>query len=91
VSRKIDHPDHANTWQPRKDRIDRPETADKDRGRAIVRIDADLCEDTGVCAMVCPEDVLMFRQGHPLVVKPTACTECWICVENCVSGAIAIG
>ena len=91
MSRRIDHPDTANAWPSRKDRIDRPETADKDKGRAIVRIDADACEDTGVCAMVCPEGVFVLRQGHAHVVKPTACTECWICVENCVSGAIAIG
>ena len=91
MSRRIDDPDTANSWHPRRDRIDRPETANKEQGRSIVRIDADACEDTGVCAMVCPENVLAFRQGHSHVVKPTACTECWICVENCASGAIAIG
>jgi len=51
----------------------------------------DFCEATGVCAEVCPEDVLEAVGGSPRVVKAEACTECWICVENCVSGAIEIG
>jgi NAD-dependent dihydropyrimidine dehydrogenase PreA subunit len=77
---------------PQFDKIDRQENA-KDRGerRPLVRIDYDICEDTGVCAQVCPEDVLEFADGHSHVVKPEACTECWICVENCISGAIEIG
>lgn len=55
-----------------------------------ITIDRDSCEATGVCAMVCPEDVIEFRESKPLVVKPMACTHCWICVESCVSGAIDI-
>lgn len=92
-NKKIDRPDRAHTWQPRPDKIDRGENpADKGWAqRAIVRIDYDLCEDTGVCSMVCPEDVFEFKNGHPQVVKANACTECWICVENCVSAAIEIG
>jgi NAD-dependent dihydropyrimidine dehydrogenase PreA subunit len=57
----------------------------------LVRITYDLCEETGVCAEVCPESVLESRGGHTTVVNPEACTECWICVENCVSGAIEVG
>lgn len=55
-----------------------------------VSIDTDACEASGTCAMVCPEDVLEFRDGMPVVVKNAACTNCWICVENCCSGAITV-
>ena len=82
----------GDTSLPQLDKIQTQESAgDRQRARSVVRIDAHLCEDTGVCAQVCPEDVLEFRDGHTSIVDPQACTECWICVENCVSSAIDIG
>jgi len=77
---------------PELDKIDRQETPGerrKEQGGPI-KIDLDLCEATGVCAAVCPEDVLEHSNGVTRVVKPDACTECWICVENCISSAIEI-
>lgn len=56
-----------------------------------VVIDRDLCENTGCCEMVCPEDVFERVHGNTSVAKPEACTGCWICVDNCVAGAIDIG
>ena len=56
----------------------------------VVTIDYDLCEATGVCAEVCPEDVLEHDNGRTNVINAAACTRCWICVDNCVSGAIEI-
>jgi MinD superfamily P-loop ATPase len=93
-NKKIERADSANTYQSRPDKIDRGESpADKRWAalRSVVRIDYDVCDTSGVCAMVCPEEVLEFKEGHTHIVKPAACTECWICVENCVSGAIEIG
>lgn len=55
-----------------------------------VRIDYDLCESTGCCAMVCPEDVFERTDGKTTVVDAAACTNCWICVDNCVASAIEI-
>lgn len=55
-----------------------------------VKIDHDLCESTGCCSMVCPEDVFVFENGRTAVVNAPACTACWICVDNCVAGAIEI-
>ena len=75
----------------RLDKIDRQDSAkDRGEGRSVIRIDYDLCDDTGACASVCPEDVIEYHNGHAHVVKGHACTECWICVENCPSGAIDI-
>jgi MinD superfamily P-loop ATPase len=78
---------------PEVDKIDRQENANDKAAakRPIVRIDYDLCDETGACAQVCPEDVFESRDSQVQVLKPDACTECWICVENCVSGAIDIG
>lgn len=73
------------------DRIDTQEQAGGQPQRnTIIRIDYDLCEATGVCAVVCPEEVIEHVNGHSSVVKAQACTECWICVENCTSGAVEI-
>lgn len=73
------------------DKIDRQEKASEKVQRAVVRIDSDLCENTGVCVEICPESVLEAGGTHSTVARPEACTECWICVENCTSGAIEIG
>jgi ferredoxin len=75
---------------PETDKIERQDMPDsrREEQRIPVKIDPDLCDATGVCAEVCPEDVLEHANGVTLVVKPDACTECWICVENCISGAI---
>ncbi len=55
-----------------------------------VTIDQDLCEATGCCASVCPEDVLAHENGTTSVVDAARCTECWICVDNCIAGAITV-
>jgi MinD superfamily P-loop ATPase len=76
---------------PGLERIDTQETANERQQKgAVIRIDYDLCDETGACAMVCPEDVIAKEHSYPTVVDPRACTECWICVENCPSGAIEI-
>ena len=84
-------PPSVDVWAPARDKIDRNDTPANRGNQTVVRIDYDVCEETGVCAMVCPEDVLAVRRGHTQVMKAHACTECYICVENCVSGAIEIG
>jgi Pyruvate/2-oxoacid:ferredoxin oxidoreductase delta subunit len=57
---------------------------------AKITIDQKTCEKTGVCATICPEDVLVHEDERTEVVDPNACTYCWLCVENCASGAIEL-
>ena len=53
-----------------------------------ISIDSDLCEGSGVCVAVCPENVFEQADGRTTIVNPTACTSCWLCVEQCATGAI---
>jgi len=55
-----------------------------------ISIDYDLCESTGACAMICPENVFEHGNGHTSIVDAGACISCWLCVEQCVSGAIEL-
>ena len=60
------------------------------KGSVRVLIDQEACEHTGVCEQVCPEDVFLFDNGISRVIRAHNCTYCWICVEQCVSGAITL-
>jgi NAD-dependent dihydropyrimidine dehydrogenase PreA subunit len=55
-----------------------------------ISIDYDLCEASGACAAVCPEDVLEHVNGQTSILRPEACIACWLCVEQCVAGAIQL-
>ena len=61
-----------------------------ERGLTNVVIDEDLCENSGVCEQVCPEDVFLNTNGVTRVIRAQNCTYCWICVENCIAGAITL-
>jgi ferredoxin len=73
------------------DRIDTNESATERNQKLVsIKIDYDLCDDSEACVLVCPEGVIERVGGNSRVVNPAACTECWLCVENCASGAIEI-
>ena len=55
-----------------------------------ITIDLDVCENTGVCAMVCPEDIIEIKNCHPVVINAVACTSCFKCAESCISSAIEV-
>ena len=55
-----------------------------------IQINYDICEASGVCAMVCPENVMKYENGRISITNQLACTDCWICIENCTAGAIEI-
>ena len=55
-----------------------------------ITIDLDVCENTGVCAMVCPEDIIEIKNSRPVVINAVACTSCFKCAESCISSAIEV-
>ncbi|MEW5807364.1 MAG: 4Fe-4S binding protein [Acidobacteriota bacterium] len=55
-----------------------------------VIIDYALCEGSGFCAQVCPEDVFEHKDGETRIVNENACTYCYLCVENCPNNAITL-
>ena len=56
-----------------------------------ISIDKDLCENSGTCLAMCPEDVFEESPGGSIeIIKPGACTDCWICVDNCASSAVSL-
>ena len=55
-----------------------------------ITIDTDQCEQSGVCSLVCPEDVIENQDGRPVIINNVACTSCWKCAEFCVAGAIDV-
>ena len=65
--------------------------------RGELCIVTDWCKGCGFCIEFCTKEVLAAAPGFnqkgyhpPVVVKAEACTSCWICVDNCVSGAVEI-
>jgi len=71
--------------------FDRPESpAERSQKRAPIKLDLEVCDASGVCEQVCPEDVFVHKDGFTHIANGAACTECWICVENCASQALSI-
>lgn len=55
-----------------------------------VKIDYSQCETSGFCLEVCPEDVFELRGIKMVVARAENCTECWLCVKNCPTGAVSL-
>jgi len=56
----------------------------------VVKIDYRECEDNRFCIELCPEDVFDVVGEQVRVVKNDECTGCYLCVENCPTGAVTI-
>jgi len=67
-----------------------PRFPGEEENPVAVIIDFDLCEASGVCAEVCPDDVFEHKNQRTEVIKPELCSLCFKCVESCTSGAIEL-
>ncbi len=56
----------------------------------VVKIDSSDCEDNRFCLEVCPEDVFEVIGNSVEVAHNESCTGCYLCLENCPTGAITI-
>ena len=74
---------------PEFDNIDRQDPGEV-AGRAKIRLDYDLCEDTGVCAQVCPVDSIEYRPHERHAIDVETCTRCNMCFEVCQDRAVEI-
>jgi|GEM_PF-985607 len=55
-----------------------------------VTIDYEVCENSGFCFELCPEEVFELKVSQVIVAHPESCTGCWLCVEHCPTGAVTV-
>ncbi len=55
------------------------------------RIDPETCTGCGLCAKVCPENVIKGEKRKPHQIDSEACKKCGLCYEKCPVGAITRG
>lgn len=55
--------------------------------RAIAAVDADLCDECGLCLPLCPPEAIHLSRGG-LAIDAEACTGCRKCIAPCPVGAL---
>jgi NAD-dependent dihydropyrimidine dehydrogenase PreA subunit len=50
----------------------------------------ELCNNCGMCCIVCPHAVFASGEDAAELVNPEACMECGACQKNCPTGAITV-
>jgi 2-oxoglutarate ferredoxin oxidoreductase subunit delta len=67
-----------------------PETA-KEKKQFDISVYRDWCKGCGLCAALCPKQVLTRNEeGGPVVVDPDACIGCGWCELHCPDFAISV-
>jgi NAD-dependent dihydropyrimidine dehydrogenase PreA subunit len=51
---------------------------------------SELCNNCGMCSIVCPHAVFALNDEVAELVRPEACMECGACQLNCPTGAITV-
>ncbi len=63
----------------------------RERKHFEVQVYKDWCKSCGICAALCPKQVLSRdEEGRPLVVAPDACIGCAWCELHCPDFAISV-
>jgi len=55
-----------------------------------IRVHKPWCKSCGICADLCPRNVLLMEGGYPVVMRLEACTACGICEVHCPDFAITV-
>lgn len=56
----------------------------------VIRVRKDWCKACGICAELCPRNVLVMEHGLPIAVRLEACTACGLCEVRCPDFAITV-
>ena len=71
------------------DRNHQTATGNEKSLQSIAVIDEELCVSCGICAEICPENAVFFKNTNPRI-NPDKCTGCGTCVDQCPNGAILL-
>jgi len=55
-----------------------------------LELNPELCTGCGMCAMVCPREVLALADGKAEIISRDDCMECGACAQNCPTAAITV-
>ena len=55
-----------------------------------LELDQSKCNGCGMCAIVCPHEVMTVEDGLAAIADRDACMECGACAKNCPTEAIAV-
>ncbi|NIQ40234.1 MAG: 4Fe-4S dicluster domain-containing protein [Proteobacteria bacterium] len=54
------------------------------------KIQADICDNCGICAEICPSEVYHIGKEIAEIVFPEECIECGACVKQCPAECLAL-
>lgn len=57
---------------------------------ATLKLNKEACVGCGMCAVVCPHQILEIREKKAEIMDFNACMECGACAQNCPTDAISV-
>ena len=60
------------------------------RNVSTLKLDSEKCIGCGICADVCPHQILVMNNGKAAITDKDICMECGACGSNCPTSAISV-
>jgi NAD-dependent dihydropyrimidine dehydrogenase PreA subunit len=60
------------------------------KNTVTLKLDTNLCNGCGMCAIVCPHAVFEIIRGKANITDIDDCMECGACARNCKTGTITV-